>query len=68
MLIGFILITDRLNKTEENNLQVASGTQFIMVRLANRRMNHLVELKEKISKNMHLDKTITTGVIKKGSS
>lgn len=25
MLIGFILITDRLNKTEENNLQVASG-------------------------------------------
>lgn len=51
MLIGFILITDRLNKKEKNNLQVASGTQFIMVRLANRRINHLVELKEKISKN-----------------
>ena len=52
MLIGFILITDRLNKKEKNNLQVASGTLFIMVRLANRRINHLVELKEKISKNM----------------
>ena len=52
MLIGFILITDRLNKKETNNLQVAPGTQFIMVRLANRRINHLVELKEKISKNM----------------
>lgn len=62
MLIGFILITDRLNKKEKNNLQVASGTQFIMVRLANRRINHLVEL------ICDLDKTITTGVIKKRSS
>ena len=54
MLIGFILITDRLNKTEEYNLQfaIALGTQFLMVRLANRRINHLVELKEKISKNV----------------
>ena len=37
---------------EEYNLQVASGTHFIIARIANRRMNHLVELKKKISEIM----------------